>query len=79
MKSRIVLFLILIVATACNNNASHSKHLHFVNVYENALMHGDVNVAVNACYEIIANDSTKTNNDFLHFISEPFGLFSFLE
>ncbi len=61
MKSRIVLFLILIVAIACNNNASHSKHLHFVNVYENALMHGDVNVAVNACYEIIANDSTKTN------------------
>ncbi len=38
------------------NNSSHDEK-----VYKSALQMGDVNVAIHACYDIIANDSTKTN------------------
>jgi tetratricopeptide (TPR) repeat protein len=54
-----VLFFTLFFS--CKENKTKNKHDRYVKVYENALQMGDVNVAINACYEIIANDSSQTN------------------
>jgi len=62
MKKYILVFLLLVVAIACNNkNKTKNKHERYVKTYENALRLGDINVAINACYEILANDSTLIN------------------
>lgn len=59
-KTFITLSLIALLYS-CSNNEPKNKHKHYVKVYESALRLGDVNVAINACYDIIANDSTQTN------------------
>ncbi len=43
------------------NKKTKKKYNHYLSIYNNALNHGDINVAINACYEIIGFDSTKTN------------------
>ena len=56
--SPLLFFCIMI---SCKENITSKRHQHFIKVYENALLMGDVNVAINACHGIIANDSTQTN------------------
>lgn len=53
--------LLLVFLISCTNESTKSKHIHYVKVYENALNMGDVDVAINACYQIIANDSNQNN------------------
>ncbi len=55
-------FPLLFVMLLCScSTKTKNINDHFVKVYQNALQMGDVNVAINACYHIIANDSTQTN------------------
>src|SRR4051812_11177864 len=64
MMKKFLYFLACIVTiTSCGNKNKHTEKMHafYSSVYENALKHGDVNVAIQAVYNIIANDSTKTN------------------
>ncbi len=57
----LILSLFTITFFSCEKDTKKNKYERYVRVYENALRLGDVNVAINACYDIIANDSTKTN------------------
>ena len=44
--------LLVLMTFACNNQSSNKNYVHYVKVYQNAFRHGDVNVAINACYDI---------------------------
>jgi tetratricopeptide (TPR) repeat protein len=52
---------VIIMASCANGNKHKEKmHAYYKSVYDNALRLGDINVAVQAVYDIIANDSTQT-------------------
>ena len=58
------IFILLVLTSlifSCKTDKKKNKYEQYVRVYENALRMGDVNVAINACYEIIANDSSRIN------------------
>jgi len=61
MNKIILPLLFVTLFFSCDNNKSTKKYEHYLGIYEKALSLGDINVAINACYEIMAYDSTKTN------------------
>lgn len=61
MYKLLIPVLLLSLLFSCKENKLKNKHDRYVKVYENALQLGDLNVAINACYEIIANDSSQIN------------------
>lgn len=60
MKKYIVVLLsTVLLLPACKQN--HPATSTAEKAYSLALRHGDVQAAINACYQILADDSTKTN------------------
>jgi tetratricopeptide (TPR) repeat protein len=62
MKKFLFITGLIVFLAACESKNKHIEKMHafYSRVYENALRLGDINVATQAVYDIIANDSTRT-------------------